>query len=85
MTAAVFDLARSSQRPSSCSSATRRPFCGQWAGRVVIGPEGDIGLVAGAAEGVIGYFAQSFDYTLPSFPLGAKAHRGIIHIEGEAP
>jgi hypothetical protein len=51
----------------------------------VIGPEGDIGLVAGAAEGVIGYFAQSSDYILPSFPLGAKAHIGIIHIEGEAP
>jgi hypothetical protein len=54
-------------------------------GRVVIRPDGDIGLVAGVAEGVIGYFAQSSDYSVPSFPLGAKAHRGIIHIEGEAP
>jgi hypothetical protein len=54
-------------------------------GRVVIRPDGYVGLIAGAAEGATGYFAQRSDYSLPSFPLGAKAHRGIIHIEGEAP
>jgi hypothetical protein len=43
------------------------------------------GLVAGAAEGVTGYRAQPMDYSLPGFPLGGKAHGGIIHIEGEAP
>jgi len=55
------------------------------AGRVVIRPDGCIGLVAGAAEDVPGYFAQLTDDSLRSFPLGAKPHRGIIHIEGEAP
>jgi hypothetical protein len=37
------------------------------------------------AGDVSGSFAQPADDSLPSFPLGAKAHRGIIHIEGEAP
>ena len=55
------------------------------AGRVVIRPDGYIGLIAGAAGDVSGYFAQLTDDSLPSFPLGAKAHRGIIHMEGEAP
>jgi len=55
------------------------------AGRVVIRPDGYTGLIAGAAEDVSGYFAQLTDDSLPSFPLGAKAHGGIIHIEGEAP
>jgi len=51
----------------------------------VIRPDGYIGLIAGAAGDVSGSFAQLTDDSLPSFPLGAKAHRGIIHIEGEAP
>jgi hypothetical protein len=55
------------------------------AGRVVIRPDGYTGLIAGAAGDVTGSFAQSADDSLPSFPLGAKAHRAIIHIEGEAP
>ena len=55
------------------------------AGRVVIRPDGCTGLIAGAAEDVSGYFTQPTDYSLPSFPPGAKAHRGMIHIEGEAP
>ena len=85
MTAAVFDLAR-------CSSATivllvsdAQDVLRSMAGRVVIRPDGYIGLIAGAAGGVTGSFAQSADDSLPSFPLGAKAHKGIIHIEGEAP
>jgi hypothetical protein len=51
----------------------------------VIPPDGYIGPIAGAAGDVTGSFAQPADDSLPSFPLGAKAHRGIIHIEGEAP
>jgi hypothetical protein len=85
VTAAVFDLAR-------CSSATivllvsdAQAVLRSMAGRVVIWPDGYTGLIAGAAGGVTGSFAQPTDDSLPSFPLGAKAHRGIIHIEGEAP
>jgi hypothetical protein len=55
------------------------------AGRVVVWPDGRIGRIAGTAGGVTGYFAQPIDYRLPGFPLGAKAHTGIIRIEGEAP
>jgi hypothetical protein len=55
------------------------------AGRVVIWPDGSIGLIAGAAEDVSGYFAQLADDSLPGFPLGAKARRSIIHTEGEVP
>ena len=84
MTAAVPDLARSSSATTVLlvSDAGRSAVNG---GRVVIRPDGYIGLIAGAAEDVSGYFAQLTDDSLPSFPLGAKAHRGIIHIEGEAP
>jgi hypothetical protein len=54
-------------------------------GRVMIRPDGYTGLIAGAAGDVTGSFAQPTDDSLPGFPLGAKAHRGIIHIEGGAP
>ena len=84
MTAAVPGLARSSSATIvllvSDAQAVPRSM-----GRVVIRPDGYIGLIAGAAEDVSGYFAQLTDDSLPSFPLGAKAHGGIIHIEGEAP
>jgi hypothetical protein len=85
VTAAVFD-------PARCSSATivllvsdAQAVLRSMAGRVVIRPDGCTGLIAGAAGGLTGSFAQPTDDSLPSFPLGAKAHRGIIHIEGEAP
>ena len=85
MTVAVFDLAR-------CSSATivllvsdAQAVLRSMAGRVVIRPDGYTGLIAGAAGDVSGSFAQPADDSLPSFPLGAKAHRGIIRIEGAAP
>ena len=55
------------------------------AGRVVIRPDGYTGLIAGAAGGLTGSFAQPTDDSLPGFPLGAKARRSIIHTEGEVP
>jgi hypothetical protein len=85
MTADVFDLARCSSAaivlPVSGAQAVLRSM----AGRVVIRPDSYTGLIAGAAGGVTGSLAQSADYGLPGFPLGAKAHGGIIHSEGEAP
>jgi hypothetical protein len=85
MTAAVFDPARSWSAtivlPVSDAQAVLRSL----AGGVVIRPDSYIGLVAGAAWHVTGSFAQPTDDSLPSFPLGATAHSGIIHIEGEAP
>ena len=85
MTAAVFDLARSSSAIIGLLVSDAQAVLRSLAGRVVVRPGGCIGLIAGAAEDVSGYFAQLADDSLPSFPLGAKAHRGIIHIEGEAP
>ena len=85
MTAAVFDLARSSSATIVLLVSDAQAVLRSLAGRVVLRPGGCIGLIAGAAEGVAGYFAQCADYSLPGFPLGAEAHRGIIHIEGEAP
>jgi hypothetical protein len=85
MTAAVFDLACSSSATIVLLVSVAQAILRSMAGRVVIRPDGCVGLIAGAAEGVTGYFAQPIDYSRPSFPLGAKAHRGIIHIEGEAP
>ena len=85
MTAAAFDLARSSSETIGLPVSDAQAVLWSMAGRVVIRPDGYIGLIAGAAEGATGYFGRSADYSLPSFPLGAKAHRGIIHIEGEAP
>jgi hypothetical protein len=85
MTAAVFDLARSSSVTVVLLVSDAQAVLRSMTGRVVIRPDGCIGLIAGAAEGVTGSFAQPTDDSLPSFPLGAKAHRGIIHIEGEAP
>ena len=85
MTAAVFDPARCLSAaivlPASDAQAVLRSLTG----RVVIRPDGYTGLIAGAAGGLTGSFAQPTDDSLPGFPLGAKAHRGIIHIEGEAP
>jgi hypothetical protein len=82
---AVFDLARSSSATIVLLVSDAQAVLRSMAGRVVIWPDGYIGLIAGAAGDVSGYFTQPTDYSLPSFPLGAKAHRGIIHIEGEAP
>jgi hypothetical protein len=81
MTAAVVDRARSSSATIVLVVSDAQAVLRSLAGRVVIRPDGYVGLVAGAA----GYFAQPADDSLPSFPLGARAHRGIIHIEGEAP
>jgi hypothetical protein len=85
MAAAVVDLAR-------CPSATivllvsdAQAVPRSLAGRVVIRPDGYVGLVAGAAGDVTGSFAEPADDSLPGFPLGAKAHRGIIGTEGETP
>jgi len=85
MAAAVFDLARSSSATIVLLISDAQAVLRSLAGRVVIRPDGYIGQVAGAAEDVTGSFAQPADHSLPSFPLGAKAHRGIIHVEGEAP
>ena len=85
MTAAVPGLARSSSATIVLLVSDAQAVLWSMAGRVVIWPDGYIGLIAGAAEDTSGYFAQLTDDSLPSFPLGAKAHRGIIHIEGEAP
>ena len=85
MTVAVFDLARSSSAAIVLLVSDAQAVLRSMAGRVVIWPDGYTGLIAGAAEDVSGYFAQLTDDSLPSFPLGAEAHRGIIHIEGEAP
>ena len=85
MTAAVFDLARSSSATIVLLVSDAQAVLRSMAGRVVIRPDGCIGLIAGAAKGVTGYFAQLTDYSRSCFPLGAKAHRGTIHIEGEAP
>ena len=85
MTAAVPGLARSSSATIVLLVSDAQAVPRSMAGRVVIRPDGYIGLIAGAAEDVSGYFAQLTDDSLPGFPLGAKAHRGIIHIEGEAP
>ena len=85
MTAAVFDLARPLSATIVVLVSDAQAVLRSMAGRVVIRPDGYIGLIAGAAEGATGYFGRSADYSLPSFPLGAEAHRGIIHIEGEAP
>jgi len=84
MTAAVLDLARSSSATIGLLVSDAQAVLRSMAGRVVIWPDGCIGLIAGAAEDVSGYFAQLADDSLPGFPLGAKAYRGIIHIEGEA-
>jgi hypothetical protein len=85
MTAAVFDLARSSSVTIVLLVSDAQAVLRSMTGRVVIRPDGCTGLIAGAAGDVAGSFAQPTDDSLPSFPLGAKAHRGIIHIEGEAP
>ena len=85
MTAAVPDLARSSSATIVLLVSDAQAVLRSMAGRVVIRPDGYIGLIAGAAGDVSGYFAQLTGDSLPSFPLGAKAHRAIIHIEGEAP
>ena len=82
MTAAVFDLARSSSAIIGLLVSDAQAVLRSMAGRR---PDGYIGPIAGAAEGVTGSFAQSTDDSLPSFPVGAKARRGIIHIEGVAP
>jgi len=82
---AVFDLARFSSATIVLPVSDAQAVLRSMAGRVVIRPDGDIGLIAGAAEDVSGYFAQLADDSLPGFPPGAKAHTGIIHIEGEAP
>jgi hypothetical protein len=79
------NLARSSPATIVLLVSDAQDVLRSMAGRVVIRPDGYIGLIAGAAEGVTGYFAQLTDYSLSSFPLGAEAHRGIIHIEGAAP
>ena len=85
MTAAVFDLARSSSATIVLLVSDAQAVLRLMAGRVVIRPDGYIGLIAGAAEDVSGYFAQPTDDNLPALAPGAKAHRGIIRIEGEAP
>jgi hypothetical protein len=85
MTAAVFDLARCSSATIVLLASDAQAVLRSLTGRVVIRPDGYTGLIAGAAGGLTGSFAQPTDDSLPSFPLGAKAHRGIIHIEGEAP
>jgi hypothetical protein len=85
MAAAVFDLARSWSATIVLLVSGAQAVLRSWAGGVVIRPGGYIGLVGGAAGDVTGYFAQPTDDSLPSFPLGAKAHTGIIHIEGEVP
>ena len=81
MTAAVFDLACSASATIVVLVSDAQAVLRSLAARVVIRPDGYIGLIAGAA----GYLAQPADYSLPGFPFGAKAHRGIIRIEGEAP
>lgn len=85
MTAAVFDLARSASGTIVVLVSDAQAGLRSLAGRVVIRPDGYIGLIAGAAGDAAGYLAQPADYSLPGFPFGAKAHRGIIRIEGEAP
>ena len=85
MTAAVFDLACCSSATIVLLASDAQAVLRSLTGRVVIRPDGYTGLIAGAAGGLTGSFAQPTDDSLPSFPLGAKAHRGIIHIEGEAP
>ena len=85
MAAAVFDLARPSSATIVLLVSDAQAVLRSVAGGVVIRPDGYIGLIAGAAGGVTGSFAQPTDDSLPSFPLGAKVHRGIVHIEGEAP
>ena len=85
MTAAVFDPARSSSATIVLLASDAQAVLRSMTGRVMIRPDGYTGLIAGAAGDVTGSFAQPTDDSLPSFPLGAKAHRGIIHIEGEAP
>jgi hypothetical protein len=85
MAAAVFDLARSSSAIIGLLVGDAQAVLRSLAGRVVIRPDGCIGLIAGAAGDVTGSFAQPADDSLPSFPLGAKARRGIICIEGEGP
>jgi len=42
-------------------------------------------LLVSDAQAVLRSMAGRVVIRLPSFPLGAKAHSGIIHIEGEAP
>ena len=85
MTAAVFDLARSSSAIIGLLVSDAQAVLRSLAGRVVLRPGGCTGLVAGAVEGAAGYLAQPADCSLPGFPVLAKARRGIIHIEGEAP
>jgi len=85
MTAAVFDPARCSSATIVLLASDAQAVLRSMTGRVVIRPDGCTGLIAGAAGDVTGSFAQPTDDSLLSFPLGAKAHRGIIHIEGEAP
>jgi hypothetical protein len=84
MTAAVFDPARSSSATIVLLASDAQAVLRSMTGRVMIRPDGYTGLIAGAAGDVTGSFAQPTDDSLPGFPLGAKAHRGIIHIEGEA-
>jgi hypothetical protein len=85
MTAAVFDPARSSSATIVLLASDAQAVLRSMTGRVMIRPDGYTGLIAGAAGDVTGSFAQPTDDSLPGFPLGAKAHRGIIHIEGGAP
>ena len=85
MTAAVFDPARSSSATIVLLASDAQAVLRSMTGRVMIRPDGYTGLIAGAAGDVTGSFAQPTDDSLPGFPLGAKARRGIIHIEGGAP
>ena len=57
MTAAAFDLARSSSETIGLPVSDAQAVLRSMAGRVVIRPDGYTGLVAGAAEGVIDYSA----------------------------
>jgi hypothetical protein len=85
MAAAVFDPARSWSATIVLPVSDAQAVLRSMAGRVVIRPDGYLGLVPGAAGDLTGSFAQPTDDSLPGFPLGATAHTGIIHIEGEAP
>ena len=71
MTVAVFDLARSSSATIVLLVSDAQAVLRSMAGRVVIRPDGYIGLIAGAAKGAAGYFAQRVGCSLPSFPVGA--------------
>jgi hypothetical protein len=83
MAAAVFDLARSWSAAIVLLVSGAQAVLRSLAGRVVIRPAATSGWSLEPPGMSPVPSRNPPDDGLPSFPLGVKAHTGIIHIEGE--